>query len=102
MLIALNGGAGHVPATSAAICLREVGEQAWRSIICPLASTGRYRRAGRLSPAMPETNRAWARSSDAHRIDAIIHFTASIVVPDSVRDPLGHHCALIEAAVPLF
>src|SRR5262245_53325877 len=25
----------------------------------------------------------------AHRIDAIIHFAASIVVPDSVRDPLG-------------
>src|SRR5262249_23649549 len=27
----------------------------------------------------------------AHRIDAIIHFAASIVVPDSVRDPLGYY-----------
>jgi UDP-glucose 4-epimerase len=42
----------------------------------------------------------------AHRIDAIIHFAASIVVPDSVRDPLGYYRnntvnsrALIEAAV---
>jgi UDP-glucose 4-epimerase len=26
-----------------------------------------------------------------HRIDAIIHFAASIVVPDSVRDPLGYY-----------
>src|SRR5262249_54904612 len=42
----------------------------------------------------------------AHRIDAIIHFAASIVVPDSVRDPLGYYRnntvnsrALMEAAV---
>src|SRR5262245_39991684 len=42
----------------------------------------------------------------AHRIDAIIHFAASIVVPDSVRDPLGYYRnnmvnsrALVEAAV---
>jgi UDP-glucose 4-epimerase len=41
-----------------------------------------------------------------HRIDAIIHFAASIVVPDSVRDPLGYYRnntvnsrALIETAV---
>ena len=41
-----------------------------------------------------------------HRVDAIIHFAASIVVPDSVRDPLGYYHnntvnsrALIETAV---
>src|SRR4029450_7360556 len=41
-----------------------------------------------------------------HGVDAIIHFAASIVVPDSVRDPLGYYRnntadshALIEAAV---
>lgn len=41
-----------------------------------------------------------------HRIDAVIHFAASIVVPDSVADPLGYYRnntvnsrALIEAAV---
>src|SRR5262245_32293561 len=40
------------------------------------------------------------------RVDAIIHFAASIVVPDSVRDPLGYYRnntvntrALIECAV---
>jgi UDP-glucose 4-epimerase len=26
-----------------------------------------------------------------HRVDAVIHFAASIVVPDSVRDPLGYY-----------
>ena len=41
-----------------------------------------------------------------HRIEAIVHFAASVVVPDSVRDPLGYYRnntvnsrALIEAAV---
>ena len=41
-----------------------------------------------------------------HAIDAIIHFAASVVVPDSVRDPLGYYRnntvnsrALIEMAV---
>src|SRR5450631_801318 len=41
-----------------------------------------------------------------HGVNAIIHFAASIVVPDSVADPLGYYrnntvnsCALIETAV---
>jgi len=41
-----------------------------------------------------------------HRVDAIIHFAASIVVPESVRDPLGYYRnntmnsrALLEVAV---
>ena len=41
-----------------------------------------------------------------HRVDSIIHFAASIVVPDSVADPLGYYRnntmnsrALLEAAV---
>src|ERR1700721_4034681 len=41
-----------------------------------------------------------------HAIDAIAHFAAKIVVPDSVRDPLGYYLnnvsnarSLIEAAV---
>jgi UDP-glucose 4-epimerase len=41
-----------------------------------------------------------------HKVDAIIHFAASIVVPDSVRDPIGYYrnntmntCLLLDAAV---
>src|SRR6185369_17378160 len=41
-----------------------------------------------------------------HRVDAIIHFAGSVVVPDSVSDPLGYYLnntvkshALIEIAV---
>jgi UDP-glucose 4-epimerase len=47
-----------------------------------------------------------ARLIAEHRVDAVIHFAASIVVPDSVRDPLGYYRnntmnsrALIESAV---
>jgi UDP-glucose 4-epimerase len=47
-----------------------------------------------------------ARTIKQNGIDAIIHFAASIVVPDSVRDPLGYYRnntantrALIESAV---
>ncbi|HET9715828.1 MAG TPA: UDP-glucose 4-epimerase GalE [Pseudolabrys sp.] len=41
-----------------------------------------------------------------HRVNAIIHFAASIVVPDSIADPLGYYgnntmntCALLDAAI---
>ncbi|HET7910485.1 MAG TPA: UDP-glucose 4-epimerase GalE, partial [Pseudolabrys sp.] len=41
-----------------------------------------------------------------HRVTAIIHFAASIVVPDSVTDPLGYYsnntmntCALLDVAI---
>jgi UDP-glucose 4-epimerase len=47
-----------------------------------------------------------ARIIAQHRVDAIIHFAASIVVPDSVADPLGYYRnntansrSLIECAV---
>src|SRR2546430_117937 len=43
---------------------------------------------------------------ETHRVGAIVHFAASIVVPDSVRDPLGYYRnntvnsrALIETAI---
>ncbi len=46
-----------------------------------------------------------AKTIQRYGVDAIIHFAASIVVPDSVRDPLGYYrnntmntCALLEAA----
>ena len=47
-----------------------------------------------------------ASSSREHQVNAIIHFAGSIVVPDSLRDPLGYYRnntvntrALIESAV---
>jgi UDP-glucose 4-epimerase len=47
-----------------------------------------------------------AKTIRHHGVTAIIHFAASIVVPDSVRDPLGYYrnntmntCTLLDAAV---
>jgi UDP-glucose 4-epimerase len=47
-----------------------------------------------------------ARLIAEHRVEAIVHFAASIVVPDSLRDPLGYYRnntvnsrALIETAI---
>ena len=47
-----------------------------------------------------------AQVIETHRVSAIIHFAASIVVPDSIRDPLGYYrnntvntCLLLDAAV---
>jgi UDP-glucose 4-epimerase len=47
-----------------------------------------------------------ARLIQSHRVTAIVHFAASIVVPDSMRDPLGYYhnntmntCLLLETAV---
>jgi UDP-glucose 4-epimerase len=47
-----------------------------------------------------------ARTLRQHRVSAIIHFAASIVVPDSVREPLAYYrnntmntCALLDTAV---
>jgi UDP-glucose 4-epimerase len=47
-----------------------------------------------------------ARTLRRHAVDAIVHFAASIVVPDSVRDPLGYYrnntlntCHLIDVAI---
>lgn len=46
------------------------------------------------------------RLVDEHQVDAIIHFAGSVIVPDSVADPLGYYLnntvrsrALIESAV---
>ncbi|MBI4365844.1 MAG: UDP-glucose 4-epimerase GalE [Deltaproteobacteria bacterium] len=47
-----------------------------------------------------------AKTLRQHRVSAIIHFAASIVVPDSIRDPLGYYrnntmntCALLDVAI---
>src|SRR6185437_16840531 len=47
-----------------------------------------------------------ARTIREHDVTAIIHFAASIVVPESVRDPLGYYrnntgntCNLVDVAI---
>jgi UDP-glucose 4-epimerase len=105
MTVLVTGGAGYI-GSHMVHALVDAGE---RVIVLDNLSTG-------FDWAIPETaplmvgetgdQALVARLIAQHDIDAIIHFAASIVVPDSVSDPLGYYRnntvnsrALIESAV---
>jgi len=105
MSVLVTGGAGYI-GSHTVLALRERGEQV---VVIDNLSTG-HRRALPDDVALVEGSideRARVlKAIDAHRVDAIVHFAGSIVVPDSVRDPLGYYLnntvrsrALIAAAV---
>ena len=105
MTILVTGGAGYI-GSHMVYALLDAGEQV---VVLDNLSTG-FDWA--VAPGVPlvvgETGDQVlvAKLIREHRIEAIIHFAASIVVPDSVRDPLGYYRnntvnsrALIECAV---
>ena len=105
MSILVTGGAGYI-GSHMVLELLDTGEQ---PVVLDNLSTG-FRWA--VPPAVPlivgdcgdqEQVRALMRK---HDVDAIIHCAGSIVVPDSIADPLGYYLnntvksrALIEAAI---
>ncbi|HVY59583.1 MAG TPA: UDP-glucose 4-epimerase GalE [Xanthobacteraceae bacterium] len=105
MAILVTGGAGYI-GSHMVLALADAGE---RVVVLDNLSTG-FDWA--VAPGVPlvvgDTGDQPLVSSliERHRIDAIIHFAASIVVPESVADPLGYYRnntvnsrALIECAV---
>jgi len=86
----VTGGAGYI-GSHMVHALVDAGEQV---VVLDNLSTG-FRAA--LPPQVPlfvgETGNESlvAAILKAHRVNAIIHFAASIVVPDSVSDPLGYY-----------
>ena len=106
MSVLVTGGAGYI-GSHMALELLDAGEAV---VVLDNLSTG-------LAWAVPEGRHprrgdvgdqglVRARCSRASGVDAIIHFAGSIVVPDSVADPLGYYLnntvksrALIEMAV---
>jgi UDP-glucose 4-epimerase len=105
MTVLVTGGAGYV-GSHMVHALVDAGE---RVVVLDNLSTGfEWAVAEGASPVIGESgdqSRVAALIAE-HRIDAVIHFAASIVVPDSVRDPLGYYRnntvnsrALIETAV---
>jgi UDP-glucose 4-epimerase len=90
MTILVTGGAGYI-GSHMVHTLVDAGEQV---VVLDNLSTG-FKAA--LPPSVPlfvgETGNESLVSAilKAHHVDAIIHFAASIVVPDSVRDPLGYY-----------
>jgi UDP-glucose 4-epimerase len=105
MTVLVTGGAGYIGSHTVHE-LVDAGEQV---LVLDNLSTGFV--SSLPSPALPiigdTGDQALVASViDAHQVDAIIHFAASIVVPDSMRDPLGYYRnntansrALIETAV---
>jgi UDP-glucose 4-epimerase len=105
MTVLITGGAGYIG--SHMVCeLTDAGE---RVVVLDNLSTGFDWAVVKGTPLIvgDTGNQALvARIIREHGIDAIIHFAASIVVPDSMRDPLGYYKnntansrALIECAV---
>ena len=105
MTILVTGGAGYI-GSHMVHALLDAGE---RVVVLDNLATGHdWAVAKGAHLVVGETGdapRVTALAAE-HRIDAIIHFAASVVVPDSVRDPLGyyrnntvHSRALMQAAV---
>jgi len=105
MTVLVTGGAGYI-GSHMVYELLDAGEDV---VVLDNLSTGfRWAIPERVTLHEGDTgDEALARSIiERHGVDAIIHFAASIVVPDSVADPLGYYRnntansrTLIEAAV---
>jgi len=105
MAVLVTGGAGYI-GSHMVHELRDAGEQV---VVLDNLSTGhRWAIAEGVPLIVGETGdqALVARLIRDHGVEAIIHFAASIVVPDSVRDPLSYYRnntvnsrALIECAV---
>jgi UDP-glucose 4-epimerase len=105
MTVLVTGGAGYI-GSHMVLELVDAGESV---VVLDNLSTGfRWAVADQASLVVGDTGdqSLVSRLIRQHRIEAIIHFAASVVVPDSVRDPLGYYLnntantrALIECAI---
>ena len=105
MTILVTGGAGYIGSQM----VHELADAGEGAVVLDNLSTGhRWAVPEGVPLVVGETgDQALAtRLLGDHGVDAIIHFAASIVVPDSVRDPLGYYRnntvnsrALMECAV---
>jgi UDP-glucose 4-epimerase len=90
MTVLVTGGAGYIGSHT----VHELVDAGERVVVLDNLSTGFI--SALPSPVLPVIgdtgNQALVASLiDTHHVDAIIHFAASIVVPDSVRDPLSYY-----------
>jgi UDP-glucose 4-epimerase len=105
MTVLVTGGAGYIGSHM----VYELADAGERAVVLDNLSTGFDWAIAKGVPLVVGESgdqALVARLIREHSVDAIIHFAASIVVPDSVRDPLGYYRnntmnsrALIECAV---
>ena len=90
MTVLVTGGAGYIGSHM----VHELADAGERVVVLDNLSTGfEWAVAKGVPLVVGETGdqALVARLIREHGVDAIIHFAASIVVPDSVRDPLGYY-----------
>ena len=90
MTVLVTGGAGYIGSHT----VHELVDAGERVVVLDNLSTGFV--SPLPSPMLPVIGETGdpslvANLIETHQVDAIIHFAASIVVPDSVRDPLGYY-----------
>jgi UDP-glucose 4-epimerase len=105
MTVLVTGGAGYI-GSHMVHALADAGENV---VVLDNLSTGfRFLLPARVPLVVGSTGDRdlAARVIHEHKINSIIHFAASIVVPDSVRDPLGYYrnntlntCNLLDVAI---
>jgi UDP-glucose 4-epimerase len=105
MTVLVTGGAGYI-GSHMVLELLDAGE---RVAVIDDLSTGHawaVAKEARFVEGDVGDQALLRRMIEEHRVDAIIHFAGSIVVPDSIADPLGYYLnntvnsrALIEVAV---
>src|SRR5580704_10094472 len=90
MTVLVTGGAGYIG--SHMVC--ELVDSGERVVVLDNLSTGFDWAVAKSAPLIvgdTGDQALVARIVRAHAVEAIIHFAASIVVPDSVRDPLSYY-----------
>ena len=90
MAILVTGGAGYI-GSHMVHALNDAGEAV---VVLDNLSTGfRFLLPGSVPMIVGHTGdqELAAKIIADHRVDSIIHFAASIVVPDSIADPLGYY-----------
>jgi UDP-glucose 4-epimerase len=105
MTILVTGGAGYIGSHM----VHELNDAGEPVVVLDNLSTGfRFLLPGKVPFVAGSTGDRdlVAQTVARHGVTAIIHFAASIVVPDSVRDPLGYYanntmntCALLDTAI---
>ncbi len=105
MTILVTGGAGYIGSH----VVHELNDAGEPVVVLDNLSTGfRFLIPGSVPFVAGSTGdrELVSKIIEKHRVTAIIHFAASIVVPDSVRDPLGYYsnntmntCLLLDAAI---